>query len=224
MLSNLRISNRQGFTLMEIIIAVAVVAIMAGALTPLVIRHLESSKVTRAQTETETIANAVLQLYKDTGHWPITRYNGPTGTLDRLISSTSEASGSGTGAQPGASNWSTYGFEKQLGDFLYWNNPDDDHNRANGAARNQANQDYDTTGPRAWKGPYVSSYTMEDPWGRAYVVNARYLPGGIYTGTVRHKVFVLSAGPNGKWETGYSDGSTEEITGDDIGTVIYISR
>ena len=54
------------------------------------------------------------------------------------------------------------------------------------------------------------------------MLNVRYFPGGRYTGTVRHKVFVLSAGPNGVWETGYSDAATEDITGDDIGTVISI--
>jgi prepilin-type N-terminal cleavage/methylation domain-containing protein len=223
MLSTFRPSDRSGFTLMEVIIAVAVVAIMAGALTPLVIRHLDSAKLARAQNETETIGAAVLQLYKDTGYWPITRANGPGGTVARLLSSSDEAAGSGSGAQSGARNWSTHGSEKQMGDFLYWNNPDD-NSSATGTGRNEANQDYPTTGPLAWKGPYLPNYTMNDPWGHAYVMNVRYLPGGIYGGTVRHKVFVLSAGPNGKWETGYNDGQTEEITGDDIGTVVYISR
>jgi prepilin-type N-terminal cleavage/methylation domain-containing protein len=223
MLSTFRPSDRSGFTLMEVIIAVAVVAIMAGALTPLVIRHLDSAKLARAQNETETIGSAVLQLYKDTGYWPITSAAGPSGTLGRLLSSTNEASGAGSGAQSGASNWSTEGTEKQMGDFLYWNNPDNDSSET-GTGRDEANQGYATTGPLAWKGPYLPTYTMSDPWGHAYVMNVRYLPGGIYDGTVRHKVLVLSAGPNGKWETGYSDSVTEEVSGDDIGTVVYISR
>ena len=36
-----------------------------------------------------------------------------------------------SGAGAGAANWGTYGTSKHLGDFLYWNNPDDD-SRANG--------------------------------------------------------------------------------------------
>jgi hypothetical protein len=63
---------------------------------------------------------------------------------------------------------------------------------------------------------------VEDPWGNAYVVNSQYFPGGSYTGTTRHRVFVLSAGPNGTWETAFNDNTTEELKGDDIGTVITI--
>ncbi len=223
MLSTFRSSDRSGFTLMEVIIAVAVVAIMAGALTPLVIRHLDSAKLARAQNEAETICSAVLELYKDTGYWPFTNADGPSGTLDRVISSTNEAVGAGTGALAGAANWATYGNEKQLGDYLYWNNPDGDSS-AIGTGGDEASIDYPTTGPNAWRGPYLPSYSMEDPWGHAYVLNVRYLPGGIYSGSLRHKVFVLSAGPDGKWQTSYSDAATEEISGDDIGVVVYIGR
>lgn len=224
MISKSRLFSRAGFTLMEVIIAVAVVAIMAGALTPLVIRHLESSKIARAQNEAETISSAILELYKDTGRWPLTRNDGPAGTIRRVMSSSSEATGAGPGALTGAARWATWGFERQLGDFLYWNNPDDDMGSLTGVGANQAGQDYPTTGPTAWKGPYVSAYEMSDPWGHAYVVNARYLPGGEYGGTVRHKVLVLSAGPNGHWETAFDDAVTEEISGDDIGHVLYVSN
>lgn len=219
-----RFTHRAGFTLMEVIIAVAVVAIMAGALTPLVIRHLESSKLARAQSESEVLANAILELYKDTGFWPTTRADGPSGTIGRLLSGSNEATGAGPGAASGATRWATQGFERQLGDFLYWNNPDDDVDSQAGTNANQAGQDYPTTGPQAWTGPYIPSYETNDPWGRAYVVNARYLPGNQYNGTVRHKVMVLSAGPNGRWETSYSDTVTEEIIGDDIGSVFYIAN
>ena len=62
-----------------------------------------------------------------------------------------------------------------------------------------------TTGRGAWRGPYVSEYTFDDPWGNAYVMNVHYAPGGNYSGTVRHKVFVLSAGPDGQWQTPFAD-------------------
>jgi hypothetical protein len=67
----------------------------------------------------------------------------------------------------------------------------------------------------------VDRYSFDDPWGRAYVINARYFSGGLYNGTIRHKVFVLSAGPDGKWQTPYSDAvSEDEVLGDDIGSVV----
>lgn len=216
------LNNRRGFTLIEIVIAVAIVAIFAAAISPMVFRHLEDAKISKAQNEAETVGTAVLNYYKDTGAWPYTNANGPTGnSIDRVLSSDDVATGTGPDAQAGAGNWGTYGNTKRLGDYLYYNNADND-SRPNGGGANQNNQDWPTTGRGAWKGPYVEGYDFTDPWGNAYVINVRYLPGGRYTGTVRHKVFVLSAGPNGVWETGFSDAATEDITGDDIGTVVSI--
>ncbi|MBK8167087.1 MAG: prepilin-type N-terminal cleavage/methylation domain-containing protein [bacterium] len=215
-------NDRGGFTLMEIVIAVAIVAIFAAAISPMVFKHLEDAKLSRAQNETETLATAVLSYYKDTGAWPYTNANGPTGNgVARVISSPNVATGAGTGASPGAVNWGTYGNSKLLGDYLYHNNPDDDTS-VTGAGANQAGEDWPTAGRGAWRGPYVTSYQFDDPWGNAYVLNMQYAPGGNYAGTVRHKVFVLSAGPDGRWQTGFNNGQAEEIAGDDIGTVVTI--
>ncbi len=220
-------TDRQGFTLIEIVIAVAIVAIFAAALTPMVFRHLEEAKISKAQNEAETIATAVLCYYKDVGCWPYTNNttnNRPSGNeVDRVISSSAVAAGVGPDAASGADRWGSYMVAKPLGDYLYYNNPDD-NSSADGANANEANQDWPTSGPGAWRGPYIDRYTINDPWGHAYVINARFFPGGIYTGTVRHKVFVLSAGPNGKWETGYANDASEEITGDDIGALIAITN
>ena len=214
--------NRQGFTLIEIVIAVAIVAIFAAAMSPMVFRHLEDAKVGRAEKETGIIANAVLSYYKDTGAWPYTNANGPTGNaINRVVSGSVIATGWGPDAASGAGNWGTYGTTKQLGDYLYYNNPDDDSS-ATGASVDQDNQDWPTFGKQAWKGPYVDSYELLDPWGNAYVINTHYLPGGPYTGTVRHKVFVLSAGPNGRWETGFNNAYPEEVQGDDVGALVAI--
>nr|MEE4268332.1 prepilin-type N-terminal cleavage/methylation domain-containing protein [Candidatus Krumholzibacteria bacterium] len=215
-------TNRKGFTLIEIVIAVAIVAVFAAAISPMVFRHLEDAKVSKAQNETETIASAILSYYKDVGKWPVTSANGPSGNgISRVVSSTKVATGAGTGAASGATNWGAYGTAKDLGDYLYYNNPDDDSS-ATGSGADQNGQDWPTTGPNAWRGPYLDSYEILDPWGNAYVVNSRYFPGGNYTGSVRHRVFVLSAGSNGVWETGFADAATEEIQGDDIGTVVTI--
>ena len=185
-----------GFTMLELIVVVAAIAILAAILTPMVLKLIDDSRVSRAKSETEAIAIANSALYKDTAQWPYTNANGPTGnSVSRLIGSTNIVTGAASGAAAGAANWGTYGTSKHLGDFLYWNNPDND-SRANGGNSNQT-QDYPTSGGRAWKGPYLESYDIEDPWGNAYVVNVRYLPGGAYAGSQRHKVVVLSAGPDG---------------------------
>jgi len=213
--------NREaGFTLIEIVIAVAIIGIFAAVVSPMVYRHLADAKVSKAQAETETIANAILSYYKDVSRWPYTNANGPTGNaIDRVLTSGNVATGAGPGAAAGAGNWGSYGNTKKLGDYLYYNNPDDDTGTS---GVDQANQDWPLVGVGAWRGPYIDNYEFDDPWGNAYVINARYLPGGRYTGTVRHKVFVLSAGPNGRWETAFNDNTSEDVNGDDIGFVLAI--
>lgn len=213
--------NREaGFTLIEIVIAVAIIGIFAAVVSPMVYRHLADAKVSKAQSETETIANAILGYYKDVSRWPYTNANGPAGnSIDRVLTSANVATGAGPDADAGAANWGTYGNSKRLGDYLYYNNPDDDTG-ANGVDQN--NQDWPLTGYGSWRGPYIDDYEFDDPWGNAYVINTRFLPGGRYTGSVRHKVLVLSAGPNGRWETAFNNNTTEEINGDDIGFVLAI--
>ena len=219
---NPRKMNRGGFTLIEIVIAVAIVAIFAAALSPMVFRHLEEAKITKAQNETETIATALLSYYKDTGKWTFTNLDGPTGNaVTRVISSTTVAAGAGAGAGTGAALWATDGVAKNLGDYLYYNNADDD-SAVDGTGADEAAEDWPTTGNGSWKGPYVDNYTISDPWGNAYVTNSKFFPGGSYVGSVRHRVVVLSAGPNGTWETPYDDAVTEVIMGDDIGTSVTV--
>ncbi len=196
-------NKEAGFTLIEIVIAVAIVGIFAAVISPMVFRHLEDAKISKACSESETIATALLTYYKDVGQWPYTSKSGKKASVDRLISHTVVAKGTGKGAKAGASNWGTYGKANKLGDYLY--------------NKSKVNEDIGT-----WKGPYIESHQFKDPWGNAYVVNSRYFPNGKYTGNKVHKVVVLSAGPNGKWETAFSDGTTENITGDDIGYVVTV--
>lgn len=62
--------NRQGFTLIEIIIAVAIVSIMAGTLVPLAFREMISAREDATVRELEGINQALIQFYEDTGRFP----------------------------------------------------------------------------------------------------------------------------------------------------------
>ena len=65
------LNNRRGFTLIEIVIAVAIVAIFAAAISPMVFRHLEDAKISKAQSEAETIATARAGLLQGRQHLAI---------------------------------------------------------------------------------------------------------------------------------------------------------
>ena len=75
--------RNDGFTLIEVIIAVALVAIMAVAIAPPLVQNIKQGKVTRAQSDVQAIGTAILNFYKDVGEWPFTSPTG--GTLNRLV-------------------------------------------------------------------------------------------------------------------------------------------
>ena len=215
--------SKKGFTLIEVVVVIAVVAILAAILAPTVAKNINDSKKARALNECQVIAAAVVDLFKDTGYWPYSNLNGPSGRVDRVISDSNTntvPTGAGPDAGSGAANWGNYGSWKSLGDYLFYNNPDDN---TGGGGENEADQDYPTTGEFRWRGPYLDQEVNLDPWGRSYVISARYFPGGNYGGTVLHGAYILSAGPNSLWSTPYADavGSTTDPSDkpqhDDIG-------
>jgi hypothetical protein len=76
----------------------------------------------------------------------------------------------------------------------------------------------ETTG---WNGPYLSALLPGDPWGKQYMVNARWLDGGSTaadsSGHARRAVYIVSAGANGVVETPYEQKITDaRVWGDDL--------
>ncbi len=59
-----------GFTLMEMIGVMAVIAILASIATPKIFEAIEDSKVSAYLQEVNTLKTAAAQYYKDTGAWP----------------------------------------------------------------------------------------------------------------------------------------------------------
>ncbi len=220
------IRNSKGFTMVEVVVVIGVVALLAGILVPLISKNLEDAKGARAKNEAVVIAAAIGSLYKDTGMWPSTDKNGPVHGpgADRLATDIKRVpKGKAPGAGKGAQNWGGLGKVKSLGDFLYYNNPDDDKAST---GQNQVNQDYPTTGEFKWAGPYLEKPDVLDPWGQAYMVNARYFPGNPrFRGSKKHRVYVLSAGANRLWDTSFDDNTgdgLDNIMGDDIGVVVTV--
>ena len=220
---------KRGFTLLEMVVVLVVLSLLFIVLTPSLTKHVQEVRRTQAVNDERALGAALLSLYKDTGYWPFTNADGPSGGINRLLSGESgvEASQRFSSSSPGAFRWGSSLPAKSLGDFLFFNNPDDDSGINSSA---QSVQDYPSSGESSWRGPYIDRPYWRDPWGGVYVVNARYFPGNPLsdkTARAGHRLMVLSAGPDGVWQTPFDD-NTRKTTfpddspgGDDVAFVFY---
>src|SRR6266699_4635097 len=61
----------KGFTLIELAMVLAIIAVLAAVLTPMVTGYLDQARVARAQADTRTIADSIKLYQRDTGRWPV---------------------------------------------------------------------------------------------------------------------------------------------------------
>jgi len=193
--------KKRGFTLIEIVIVLAVVATLVAILTPLISGLVERSRITRATNDCKVIAEAVMNFYKDVRAFPIyvnTPLSNSNATIGVLYTDGNEAGASGA---PGTATWLS-GNRDALQNHLE-------------KGLTQGGQPYPTTLPFAWKGPYHTDF-KPDPWGNRYYVNA-----SCFYGPGNNAVWILSAGPNGIIETNFTQPASGNVApslgGDDIG-------
>src|SRR5713226_2030308 len=68
----------RGFTLIEMVVVLAVIAILAAILVPIVTSYIERARVDAATNDVKKIAAAIIQFNTDTKVWPIyTSHNFP---------------------------------------------------------------------------------------------------------------------------------------------------
>lgn len=160
-----------GFTLIEVIVVAAIIAILAGILVPMIFNQIDESKKTRALADIKSIQTAILSYRKDTGQWPL-----KSGGCVEKVTMLNTA----TGSPP--TDLVAMGFNTAEGESF--------------ASFLTA----DTYGcnPLTWKGPYITDI-KEDPWGNQYVINTEPWLSG--SAVANHYVWILSAGPKGVLET-----------------------
>ncbi|MCP5108393.1 MAG: prepilin-type N-terminal cleavage/methylation domain-containing protein [bacterium] len=164
-----------GFTMIEAVIVIAVLAILGAIMVPIISNNISSARLARAGSDTATIGKAIVQFRKDTALWPIEE----GGNRRRLLFSDTDATNDGNpdnSAIPAGWNGIAAGERLSLEYNLIIN------------AENY------TRGPSAegtpvWNGPYLSE-TRVDPWGNPYVVNSEWF----YNLVGNNGVYVLSAG------------------------------
>jgi general secretion pathway protein G len=61
---------RRGFSLVELVIALAIVTLLAGVVVPVVSTQLERAKQARAKSDLSVLSGAFVQHRSDTGFWP----------------------------------------------------------------------------------------------------------------------------------------------------------
>jgi len=66
------LSNRQGFTLVELLVVMAIIALLAALVAPKVFPKLGKGKTAAAQAQIELFGQALDQYRLDTGHYPTT--------------------------------------------------------------------------------------------------------------------------------------------------------
>lgn len=208
-MSNMK--KASGFTLIEMVVVLAVVAILAAILTPTIAKNINDAKVARANNEIQVLSAAVGSFYKDLGRWPTGNGTTLTDTIRVLYGPGTEPGIQGGGVaqeEYWRSTTNPWGaafidtFQNQLiqnlpggggGGVLYPNN---------------------LTVPRPelrWQGPYITE-VKADPWGSHYSCNIYYT---YFTTT--NFVGIWSAGPDRTSNTDAIQLSTAvTIGGDDI--------
>lgn len=214
----------RGFTLVEVIVVLAVVAALLAILVPLVGRYVEDSRLSQAQADVRLIGSALQTFERDLSAWPVyssrTGYNTRNPAYELLY---------GPGENPvitagGVVETTTTGESGKWpvsgGAF------DAAAARADSLTKhlvsNGITNGYPTTAPGAaprrqafWRGPYLESI-QPDPWGFKYIaVVAGGMPGDAREGEI---IFVISAGPNGRIETDMTQAGETELArgGDDL--------
>lgn len=195
----------RGFTLIEMVVVLAVVAILAAILTPTIAKNINDAKLARATNETQVIASAIGSFFKDLGRWPTSNgsdANHPDSV--RLLYGPGTIPTDGASAVIDDENW-------LVGGTLVTGNEDTFSNQliANTPGGLLA---YSTTGTELkWKGPYLNEIKA-DPWGNYYGCNIYYT----YNSTT-NAVGVWSAGPDRTTNTAFTATSVSfAVGGDDI--------
>jgi general secretion pathway protein G len=140
----MKLREEKGFTLIEVIVVAAIIAVLAGIIVPLVFKEVDEAKLSKAKADAKTIQTAIMMFYKDNQKWP--KYTNDGGNM---IGDVTLLRSDGNFPNDVDANFDTTKISTIKNHLI-----------ENGIG-------YDIK----WKGPYLSE-TNPDPWGNAYIVDA----------------------------------------------------
>lgn len=197
--------NQKGFSLLEIVIVLMIIALLVGWMMPVVFGTNEKAERVSAQVNLQRILGGISDFYNDLGFWPKyvdgQKAPGPaTGTYNILRSEKGNVPAS---LDP---KWLETTAVDSLENQLIRNIP---------GYREKPNPQVQY----GWNGPYLP-FVPVDPWGNKFYVNIEFIDE---TGKPMEKrrVWIISVGPNETIETVYEQFQTSgQLQGDDIGLAI----
>ncbi len=193
----------RAFTMIELLIVIAIIAILAGLLLPAVIGGIKKAEITQAQTEVKLIAAAMNAYRADYGKWP----------AENLARSTSTAAYwdyADLIAVLRGSNFDGTVMEQMGLSGNQWNNQNPKRRvYLQISDKSMATNVTGTTTPSKYSGTiaangypyYAVAGELSDPWGNRYVVLPDWDMDGEIKGadgatSIRASVAVWSWGPN----------------------------
>ena len=74
--------SRKGFSLIELIIVISIIAMLAGVVTPKLSSRMLQARDARRLSDVQTVRGAIEQYYQDKGVYPVANQNGGYGGWD----------------------------------------------------------------------------------------------------------------------------------------------
>ncbi|MEZ5988452.1 MAG: type II secretion system protein GspG [Planctomycetota bacterium] len=206
---NVKGRGEGGFTLVEIVVVIAVVLLLTGIAVPMISGYVEDGRRARAKSEIKTLAGAIELFYSNTGRWPARNGSSQDNYLYVLVSGDTLPT-AGNNPWNATHTWTTWATGTR-GDLM-------DNQIVDNTPKGAAAAAYAMTGDNAWRGPYMDG-TPLDPWGRPYLMLVR---STWETNATNYKRgFLLSAGPDGVINTAANARTTDDLMGDDIGIILH---